>query len=291
MTVHHRLDSEQALRHLPGLPMTPATALAELRGADVSRARVAEILQQDAGVAARLERVLESSFFATGEPLDGLSAACRQLPVKSLERAVIASAVLGQFPGGRGYGLDRDGFWEHSVGVGVIARTLADSLGENAELAFTGGLLHDIGRIVLDVYFPREFLGVLRYQGRHDTWIRDAELAVLGFDHCRIGGRVARHWGLPEDLTEVIRCHHQPDGAGVRHAATLIVHLADVLARGLEFGDPGDDTIPLLSQVAMKRLGLNWEALRVGLQQVEGQLPEARRLVHATIGADASASA
>ena len=291
MTVRHRLDAEQALQHLPGMPTTPAAALVELRERNVSRARVAELLLQDSGVAARLHGVLQSPFFAAGEHPDGVLEACQRLPVKSLERAVIASAVLGQFPGGSGGGLDRYGFWEHSVGVGVIARTLAQSLGENTELAFTSGLLHDVGRIVLDVYFPREFQGVLRYRRRHDAWIRDAELAVLGFDHCRLGGSVARHWGLPEDLTEVIRCHHQPDGAGVRHGATLIVHLADVLVRGLEFGDPGDDTIPLLSQVAMKRLGLNWEALRIGLQEVEEQLPEARRLVHTTIGAEATVSA
>lgn len=290
MPPYDRLDTERALQHLPGLPAAGASALHVLRNED-DRERLYDVVSQDRGLSARLLRVLNSPFFVTAPPVDTVRSACLYAAPKTLERAIIASTVLGLFPGGSGNGLDRYGFWEHSVGVGVISRTLAGAVKGNGELAFTGGLLHDLGRLIMDVYFPREFQAVLRYQQRHDTWIRDAELAVAGIDHCRLGARVAERWALPDDLVEVVRCHHQPEGAGVRHGATLVVHVADVLARGLEFGNPGDDTIPLLSQVAMKRLGLNWEDLRFGLQEVEDLLPEARSLVNATIGAEATVSA
>ncbi|WP_290633568.1 HDOD domain-containing protein, partial [Aquisalimonas sp.] len=256
MTLHLRMDVDGALRQLPGLPATVSGALAAVRNDGVGADRLAEILQQDPGFAHAVLTVLDTPFFGAGSGESGVRGICRSTSRVTLERAMIAAAVLRQLPGGGDQWFDRYAFWEHSVGVGVIARALATNLGQDEQQAFTAGLLHDLGRIALDVYFPREFQGVVRYRQRHDTWIRDAEVAVLGFDHCVFGGSVAVRWGLPVDLVEAVCSHHTPEAANVHHDVTRMVHLADVLARGLQIGDPGDDTIPMLSQSAMKRLGL-----------------------------------
>jgi len=291
VSVQLRVDVDGALRQRPGLPGPVASVLAASRNDTLNRERVSELLLQVPGLAARLMGVVNAPFFPIGEPVDSLASACLRLDSPTLERAIIASVLLGQFPPATGERFDRAAFWEHSVGVGVIAQTLAGAIGDDRQLAFTGGLLHDIGRLLLDVHFPREFRSILRYQRRHDTWIRDAEVAVLGIDHCALGASAAEQWNLPADVIEVIRYHHSPESGSIREGATLTVHLADVLARGLEFGNPGDDTIPMLSQVAMKRLGLNWEVLRWALLEADPYLPTARQLVRSTVGAETSVSA
>lgn len=291
MTLHLRLNVDGALRQLPGLPATVTGALAAVRNDSVGGDRLAEILQQDPGFAGAVLATLDTPFFNAGTGELGVRTVCRSTPRVTLERAMIVAAVMRQLPGGGDQWFDRHAFWEHSVGVGVIARALAASLGQDEQQAFTAGLLHDLGRIVLDVYFPREFQGVVRYRQRHDTWIRDAEVAVLGFDHCMLGGMVAVRWGLPVDLVEAVCSHHTPEAANVHHDVTPMVHLGDVLARGLQIGDPGDDTIPMLSQAAMKRLGLNWKTLRRVLKNVDDQLPAGRDLVHVAVGHDACATA
>ncbi|SEO81897.1 HDIG domain-containing protein [Aquisalimonas asiatica] len=285
------MDVDGALRRLPGLPATVTAALAAVRNDSVGGDRLAETLQQDPGFSRAVLTVLDTPFFGAAGSEIGMRAICRSTSRVSLERAMIAAAVLRQLPGGGDQWFDRYAFWEHSVGVGVIARALAADLGQDEQQAFTAGLLHDLGRIVLDVYFPREFQGVVRYRQRHDTWIRDAEVAVLGFDHCVFGGSVAVRWGLPVDLVEAVCSHHTPEAANVHHDVTRMVHVADVLARGLQLGDPGDDTIPMLSQGAMKRLGLNWKALRRVLKDVDNQLPAGHDLVRLSIGHDACVSA
>lgn len=291
MTLHLRLNVDGALRQLPGLPATVASALAAVRNDSVGDDRLAEILQQDPGFANTVLAVLATRFFDAGSGEAGVRAVCRSAPRLTLEQAMIVAAVLRQLPGGGDQWFDRHAFWEHSAGVGVIAAALAASLGRDQQQAFTAGLLHDLGRIVLDVYFPREFQGVVRYRQRHDTWIRDAEVAVLGFDHCMLGGSVAVRWGLPVDLVEAVCSHHTPEAANVHHDVTQMVHLADVLARGLQIGDPGDDTIPMFSQRAMKRLGLNWKTLRSVLREVDQELPGVQDFVRLAVCHDACVSA
>ena len=291
MTSRLRFDLHGALRQLPGLPGTVTGALAAIREDDGCSDRAADLILRDGDFAARVLQMLNSPFYGTGDAVESVRSACLGLDATTLERAMVAASVIGQFPHAGNERFDRFAFWEHSIGVAVIAQTLARTLGENAERGFTAGLLHDLGRLILDSYFPRDFSAVLGYRRRHDTWIRDAEVAVLGFDHCVLGARVAEQWAFPEDLIEAIRHHHQPESDDVQHEVTRIVHIADILVRGLEFGDPGDDAMPLLSQTAMKRLGLNWQGLREALRAADPLLPQARQLMRASLGAQDTATA
>jgi putative nucleotidyltransferase with HDIG domain len=266
------------------LPLAAAATqlLAEARRTMPSPCRLVEVLQSEAELA-RCFRIL------AGSPLLGDirgHESCGELVLRldpgRLELVASAAVVLHALPVAlRGEKFDHYGFWSHAAATGALARTLAREVEASPTLAFVAGLLHDIGRVVLHTQAPRSFAAVAQYQRRHDVWIRDAERMVLGFDHCAVGERAARAWALPESLIEPIGSHHEPERSRPVPPGpiTLVVHVADVLARGLQIGSPGDDTLPMLSETALRQLGLDWWTLRDCLRRAEADLEEAAELV------------
>nr|WP_301289565.1 HDOD domain-containing protein [Natronocella acetinitrilica] len=266
---------------------TSAARIMELNAAgEIDLEAYASVIRMDSGLAASVVRVVNSPALGLDHPVQSIREACFCLGINALQSIVSGCAVMAQFPpdaqGQRRF--DRYAFWEHCAATAILSAAIADEVGADSEAAFTAGLLHDIGRVVLDIHFPRQFRAILLYRDRHDVWIRDAEAGVLGFDHCVVGERVAERWGLPRPIIEAIAHHHQPEISGLEYVHAAIVHVADILARGMQVGNPGDHAMPLLSESALRQLGLNWPRLRLCLEQAEGRLADVGALVGDMVG-------
>ena len=143
------------------------------------------------------------------------------------------------------------------VAVATVASIIAAELEmKDAEEASIAGLLHDLGKVVLRAHMPEDNEEITRLVEEDGYRVREAEQAVLGFDHSHIGQWLAESWKLPENLIDPIRWHHQPEGARNAPEVTAVVHLADHLTRAYGLGDGADDWVPELSRAAMQRLGL-----------------------------------
>ncbi len=190
------------------------------------------------------------------------------LGIHTLHGIITAAGIIDHFPPiAKEQRFDRNSFWLHSIGTGIAAQVLARRCGHDPEQAFTAGLLHDVGKLVLAVYFEQDFTNVLLYRDKYDCLIREAEEQVLGFDHTEIGSRVARHWKLPTALISAIRFHHNLS----EHTSVLaeLVHVADILCRGLDIGHGGDNLIPILDENVLARLGFDWGDLKTALPEIE----------------------
>ncbi len=261
----NNLDRE--VRELPSLSIVVSQLLTLLQRDDVAMAELMEEISRDQGLAARILRIANSPFYGLSSHIGSLTDAGAMLGVHTLSNIVTAAGIMGQFPPTADESFDRLSFWKHAIGVGVCARVLARHGGLDAEVAFTAGLLHDIGKLVMAAYFEDDFSQVLVYRDEHDCLLRDAEQAVLGFDHTVIGARVARHWKLPEPVINAIQHHHAL--MDVASPLSELVHVADILCRALDIGHGGDDLIPVLNLAAMKRLGLKWALLADCLGEIE----------------------
>jgi putative nucleotidyltransferase with HDIG domain len=148
-----------------------------------------------------------------------------------LLKLLISASINGFFSQcGMGYSRCKGGIFHHAVSTAVIAEKLACLTGIiSPSLAYTAGLLHDIGKVVLDQYIDADFPLFYRQLNDEKRNLFEAEKNVLGIDHTEVGGDLAHSWSLPESLVETIRYHHVPENS-VQHTELVhIVYLADLL--------------------------------------------------------------
>ena len=148
-------------------------------------------------------------------------------------------------------------FLRHSIACSITARILAahKNLPQTEQL-FVSGLLHDLGRVLLFIYFPEDSLNILRYSRDSNKLLFEVENEYLGCNHTHFGKHLMQHWNLPPTLENNIFYHHNPSAAQHPIPAT-IVHLADVIANGLGMGSSGERFVPPLDNDAWNRLGLS----------------------------------
>ena len=133
---------------------------------------------------------------------------------------------------------DREAFWIHSIGCGSSAKLIAKGLGiKDTGTFFVAGLLHDLGKVILDTYFNELYQEVVEEMVEEERSALDAETDILDIDHGEVGGWLAARWKFPEVLVSPIAYHHNPIAAEEQYLKEcLIVHLANILVKRAKIG-------------------------------------------------------
>ncbi len=158
---------------------------------------------------------------------------------------------------------DRVGFWHHSIAVACCAELLADahkSLKIRPEEAFTAGLIHDLGKLILDWVLPKTYDQVVKLAEARSASLAQAERSIVGLDHHVVGKRMAEHWSLPHALQDVMWLHGQPLSAlpEVKHRTLIgLITLCDAIVRRHHLGWSGDYCEPPTIGELTKQLGLD----------------------------------
>ncbi|BAN36100.1 metal dependent phosphohydrolase [Sulfuricella denitrificans skB26] len=259
----------RTIQQVPSLSVVVMETLASFDMPHFETADLAKKLNQDQGLTARVLRVANSPFYGMSSKVGSVQEAVVVLGFHNVRSLVAAAGIISQFPETGLPGFDRTGFWQHGIGTAACAQVLAKSLGQNQALAFTAGLLHDIGKLALDAYFHDDFQLALAHSADEDITLLNAESITLGVDHTQVGHELARRWKFPAVIQLAIRDHHQPE----RESGTLtdLVHVANVLCHALDIGNAGYDLIPHLSSSAWSRLGLDWKTMPALWTETEQQ--------------------
>jgi putative nucleotidyltransferase with HDIG domain len=187
--------------------------------------------------------------FASRQKIESLEHALVMLGQHLLLKFVISASLNNFFhQAGMGYSLCKGGIYHHAVGTAVIAEKLADLTGKvDPALAYTAGLLHDIGKVVLDQFVNSGFPLFYRQLNEEGKNFLEVEKQVLGTDHTEVGASLAADWSFPDSLIETIRHHHHPEDARKHIELVHIVYLADLLMSrfhtGLELERLNTDTL------------------------------------------------
>jgi HD-like signal output (HDOD) protein len=150
---------------------------------------------------------------------------------------------------------------------------LARHMHFNQDVAFTAGLLHGIGRLVLVTRYPEQYDAVLRERERVDGDLLETERAMLGVDHILAGRALAEHWQFSDTLRQAIAFYGQPEMPGAGFLAT-IVHVAKAVAHALDLAGYANEVVPTVSSVAWTALGLSEEAWLQVFRETELQFEE-----------------
>lgn len=261
------------LKQLPALPCVVSELLASFADEEVDVARIAQLIGRDQGLTARVLRVANSSFYGLQSKVGTINEALVVLGFRAVRSMALAASVSGVFHAEKCPGFELPGYMRHGIGVGLTARALAAQTGHNPDLAFAGGVLHDIGQLVLASGFPTQYAEALRYRQQHDCHLVVAERDILGFDHAEVGGMLSDAWRFPASLHEAVARHHTPSESTANSLADLI-HVADAVAHGLGLARGPDEMVIPLDRIAWTRLNLDSDKLQAMLAEVTAGLDE-----------------
>jgi putative nucleotidyltransferase with HDIG domain len=266
-------DVVTRLRDLPSLPAVVMELLTSIDQEDVDISVLAKKVSHDQALTAKTLRLANSSAFGLQVKVTTIQQAITFLGFQTTRNLITAAAVTGCFAEGQCAGFNDKAFWRHSIATAACARVLARRMRFNQDYAFTAGLLHDIGRLVLVSTYPERYSEVLAWRSAHDCEVIEAERAVLGIDHVVAGAALAAHWNFSDTMRLAIAWHHEPEQAGAGFLATII-HVANAIVHALDIAREDDDLVPQVSSVAWTALGLSEEAYLHVFRETELQYEE-----------------
>ena len=221
------------LTKLPSMPTLYTRVTAELQSPSGSIENVARLIAQDPVMTAKMLQVVNSAFFALHREISDPNDAVMFLGAERTKSLIMLAKIFSQFDNSKCAGFAPEKLWGHSMNVGELARRIARSQGLDAkvcEMAFTAGLLHDVGKLLLAANLPASFSQVIAAGKQKQIASNEAERAAYGTTHAEIGACLLGVWGLPLSILEAIAWHHAPrHGAHQRFSLLTAVHVANVL--------------------------------------------------------------
>jgi putative nucleotidyltransferase with HDIG domain len=220
------------IHELPPLPSLVTRALDMLSDPEVDIHAVTDVIGKDQSLVTKLIKISNSALFGGLQRVDSLHQALARLGAKTTRSLVLSASMQTYFfksnPGMRTWG---QFLWQHSVECGVAAKRIAAATGfEDTEQAFVGGVLHDIGKLVLLLVNADAYRQVQNLKKRDRLSDHDAERRVINTDHTEIGELLMEKWKMPASARACVKFHHQVDKAGEeRHLAAIIAY-ADLLS-------------------------------------------------------------
>jgi putative nucleotidyltransferase with HDIG domain len=272
---------QKKLADLPPLPAVVTRIMQTVNDPNTSAEDLNRLISLDQGLSSRLLRIVNSAYYGFPKRISTITNAVVILGFNTVRNLVLGVSAFGMLSSKNSAGgLDRRVFWEHSVASGVaasmVARKRRSRTRTAVEEAFLGGLLHDIGKLFLDCYFPVQYAVTLAYAERQQVSTIEAERKVLGIDHAVVGRRTAEHWNFPASLVNMIGNHHQPhpDNEYFEFAATIAA--ANWIAS--ERGYPSVGAVPIepMPQAVAEWLGFSEEDMAWAAQELEMQISSAR---------------
>ncbi|MDD2852858.1 MAG: HDOD domain-containing protein [Desulfuromonadaceae bacterium] len=227
-----------AVDDLPTIPVVATKVLQLLDDPDVQVEEIADLMLSDQVMTARVMKLINSPVYKPTQEITSLKRALVYLGLRHVRELALTTSVIDVF-GGTSGALELNAFWEHSFGVGMVSKIIAQKIGyEDLEKAYISGIIHDLGEVFLSNFLQEPFMEVLEYIKAHPVKLIDAEAQLLGTTHCEIGLSMARKWNFPDAYCDVIEHHHNPGSATVDPILCAIVNISDLFCsvRGLNYG-------------------------------------------------------
>ncbi len=223
------LDRVQRLRPLPS---TATRVLKSLEDPNSTAGIVADFLGLDQALTAQVLQAANSAFLGYSTPCSSVSYAVSRLGFKRVRALVLNTVAAG--PLNRrlnGYRLGADALWQHSLATAVYSDKIARAVYyPEPEDAYVAGLLHDIGKLLLDQFVLTDYQYIVSTMKQRDMRLWEVEEELFGIDHAGVGGMMATKWNLPASLVQALRYHHIPVLSRTHRKLTAIVNIANTFA-------------------------------------------------------------
>ncbi len=232
-------DNLEKVENLPAFPAIAFEVIKLTRDSSSTSKDIEKVIEKDPNLVSQILKMANSSFYGLSREVNSLNHAINLLGFVQVENIVMISVMLTsvkKLPLHKHF--NRDKFLEHSFGCGVTAKIIANMLNMNFSAAeFSGGVMHDIGKVLLDLYAPDALDEILENAYKKGISFYDSEMELYGINHSLLGAKLLSIWGLPNELMDITEHHHNPKEANNKLLVST-VHVADLLtySEGIGFG-------------------------------------------------------
>lgn len=266
------------LKEIKSFPQFVVETLRKLNDPTSSASDVAASLSRDEGLVLRTLKLANSAAYGMTRNISDISEAIALLGYKNISNIVLAATVYSVMDKGlSGYALDRGELWRHSLTSAYASRYIAQATRRvPPEEAYVGGLLHDIGKVVLNDYVRFGYGIIVKLVEEEHIPFSEAELRVLGFDHAMVGSLLVERWDLPRAYQYSTLLHHKPNMLEDEYAEYQplvdVVSVANSMCLMLGVGLGADGLQNYMYPEPLERLGIqNYETLMSELVDFAGQ--------------------
>jgi putative nucleotidyltransferase with HDIG domain len=231
-----------ACAFLPSLSSIDS-AFRELLDADQRyNSQIAEIIRRDPSLTTRLLKLVNAVHYGAAKPARNIDEAVFYLGVRQIRQLAMVTQIIEEFQKlSEGHRFPWREFWRHCIATALMTREITELLrSQDDEIDYIGGLIHDVGKIVMASAFPDYFDEIYHRRADEGGDLMQLEREVLGVDHADLGAMYLRKQGLSDAYIEIVQFHHAPQLARCQTNVTAAVHVADLLVRHSKIGDSGN---------------------------------------------------
>ena len=248
----------KGVNELPPMPEIVIKAQGLLADPDSSANELAALLETDQSIAAKVLKMANSTFFGMSGRVSSIKHASLVLGYQNLSQIISVAgmhkSLEKKLPG---YGFESDDLWRHSLSVALGSKLIASRRNPELEMvAHTAGLVHDVGKIILDPFVLEAKKSFEAFLTQEQQTYLNAEQQILGFDHAEIAAEVCQKWSIPEVISSAIRSHHCPSSSPEVELASIL-HMADYISLISGEGYEDDDYLYELEAGTMDYLDFN----------------------------------
>ncbi len=246
-------------RDLPAMPEVASKVLELSSDPNTSAHQLQQVISDDQAMTARILKIANSAMYSCSRKIKTLTEAIVMLGFNSIRSLVVTSAARNLYNTRNSRsGLKERLLWEHSIGAGFACRLLAQKqIPAMVEEAFLAGLMHDIGKLVLNLRMPERFDEIVQIVYNENRPFHNTELTILGFSHAEVGGLLINKWKLSPMLEAVIRNHHNPEALSPDNQLLLYLDLANNICRKMGIGFIDEPDLDLVQTPANQMLGFS----------------------------------
>jgi putative nucleotidyltransferase with HDIG domain len=260
-------EKVERINTLPTIPGVLKKLLAVIENPRVSLNEISNFISNDPALATKVLKMVNSPIYGFPGRISSVNQAVILLGLNVVKGLLLGVSVFDLMQ------KSMIGLWEHSIGCAVVARIIAKKKQfKEPEEVSAGGLLHDIGKVILILQFPNDYQKAIHEAIKDNKTIAEAERDFFAANHTSAGAWMAQKWSFPRNLTDMIECHHKPHLAKNAPFQTAVVHLSDVLLRGRGFGFAGDNMVPPVNPATWEKLQLSKADIMDVLSEAEDAL-------------------
>ena len=269
----NRLNLEKKIlrdvKDLPPMPKVVLKAQQMMADPDLDVKGVARLIETDQVITIKVLKLANSTYYGLSGKVSSIQHAFVVLGYKTMGQ-ILSIASFSNFMGKSlpGYGFESEDLMRHSLAVALSSKVITEKIGSNlVNEAHTAGLIHDIGKVILDKYIIEKKEAFKTFLEDEQRTFLSAEKKIIGFDHAEIAFEICKKWNIPNAMTQAIKYHHYPSFSQ-KDELPYILHLADYIATKSGGGYDSDDLLYQLEEGTMNYLGIGYKDVSTIMAEV-----------------------